>query len=772
MEGISDRINAVLANRRIVQPLIDAELAMWERIQDSLGAVRTALAAAQSSEVELAGLADFDVDRLARLAADSIAALASVRARVSRRTVNIGVSGQARNGKSTLLQALSGLGNEQIPARGGGAVTAVRSRILHSATQREALLTMHTEASFCTEVLAPYAAALGLEGRLDTLDSLAGFRYADHLAVIRQREDFPVLGPMLKRVQEMASAVSGFRPLLTGETRRIDLDELYPWVAYPPESTPDADRRYLAVRDAVISCLFPLEEVVHLGLIDLPGLGELLPSAEQRHLSGLQNDVDFVLVVKWPRETNTLWSQADARSLELIGQARGAAGVRDFAAILINTGLCTSENLKAVEDDVLHRLNDGQADSVYRVIRADAADREQVRVDVLEVLLAHLAEALPRMDAAALEQARAVCAANADLVRVEVGTALSVLRSVITATPTELLVARADGLRTDLAGALRRWVDGLAARAAADSTYEDHEFLARAEEIRDGIRDWVIAGFGEGVESWANRALDRMNIDASAAPFAVQSLNSVRVEIAEQFAGIDTVLMARRDEFWQGLADALASRLAPLLPEGGTPGEALQRLADLLGDAEDPCPTLRRALEFILDVRLDYRTRTLPRLRQSLYPLQAESASGDEGALARLLPVARTQAGAEELHRRMAQLARQTVHDASGILVDEPAIIAQVLFAYGEQFEDSFIRSKAAEAEFRRVAEAFRDQLWSRQDSTPGGGLANMRIQRVRKSLADVKAALASAPTSSAAVSAIPAVSAASTPRAGWEGGA
>lgn len=52
-----------------------------------------------------------------------------VRDRIARTTLNIGVSGQARMGKSQLLQSISGLTDEQIPTGPTVPVTAVRSRI-------------------------------------------------------------------------------------------------------------------------------------------------------------------------------------------------------------------------------------------------------------------------------------------------------------------------------------------------------------------------------------------------------------------------------------------------------------------------------------------------------------------------------------------------------------------------------------------------------------------------------------------------------------------
>ncbi|MEV4412748.1 hypothetical protein [Catellatospora sp. NPDC049609] len=738
MSTISERIAEVLRARHHIRPRIDREQEQWERVQNTLHLLERAVddvKAADLDQAVAAGIALVDVAALQRLAARSLAELASAQARVSRPTVNIGVSGRARNGKSTLLQSLSGLGDGQIPARAGGAVTAVRSRIYHSTNRREATLTMHTEQSFCDDVIAPYHQALGIAPELATLAELAKTDYAEVHQRIKDRTDFPSLGPMLRRLQEMQAALGSFRGLLTGQQRTVPLDQLRPWVAYPAEAD-DTNRPYLAVRDAVIHCEFPVTDVASLGLIDLPGLGELVPNAEEHHLAGLHNDVDFVLVVKRPADTNTIWSAEDGQALGLIGKARGAADIRDFAAILVNTGGCAEVNVKALTDDILHRLNERRPDSVYRVIEADAADREVVRTQVLGGVLAHLAEALPRMDAAVIGRAVQECHTNREHILAVVDGLLAQLRTVITPTPTELLIARASGLRAELAASVQGWVHDMEART--EDGYEDDEFTERVAQVQADIRNWVVDGFGQGVDGWAAAALDRMRVDKAAGPFATDALNSTRVEIARRFGAIDDILTARRDEFWQGLIDALGP-LAPLLA-ASNPQDALRDLANRLSDANEPCPTLSESVDFVLDVRMDYRTRVLPRLRRALNVLQPEPASGEPGALAAILPVPRTQEGADEMFLRLSQLAREAVHDAGILLADEPAYMAQVLFAYAEQFEDAFIRSEASEAEFRRLSESFRDELWP--GATYGPGLATARIQRVRGGLNSVRDAL------------------------------
>ena len=85
-------------------------------------------------------------------------------ARLARDTVNIGVSGQARVGKSTLLQSVSGLGDDQIPTGQALPVTAVRSRIFHAPDLRRATLRLHSFDTFVADVVAPYHAELDIAG--------------------------------------------------------------------------------------------------------------------------------------------------------------------------------------------------------------------------------------------------------------------------------------------------------------------------------------------------------------------------------------------------------------------------------------------------------------------------------------------------------------------------------------------------------------------------------------------------------------------------------
>ena len=737
MSVTSQKLNGVLERRQAQLSLVDGEIARWNRVGEVLGLLRAP--GLGGGLLARAGLLDTDLVELAGLALDSAAALGRVRARVRRRTINIGVSGQARNGKSTLLRSLSGLGDEQVPTGKGRPVTAVRSRIFHSTDHEGARVTTHTEQSFLDEVLYPYYAEFGVVTvPTDLAEFIRGSDVLADSALAAQLAADPHNGPLLARLREIRDSAHTWRRHLTGAVLDVPLDGLRQWVAYPAEESADPDRRYLAVREAVVHCAFPRTDTTDIGLIDLPGLGELTPRAEERHIVGLHNDVDLVLMVKWPTSTNALWTTSDAAAMDLANKARGAAAMRDFAMILVNTGQCDAENVAALRADLTERVNNRTDDAYFRVLEADVADPDAVRVEVLDTVLDHLADALPRMDAAVIGDALAQCARNQQAIAGRVGEALDALRKVVTPTSSEALHALAQSVLAELAQSLQAWIGDLERQLTREDVGDG--FHDRAAEVRADIRAWIDTGFGEGAEHWQEMALQDFRRKKASRPFAAAALNSVRVELARRLAAVDDVLLARRAEFWSGLVEALG-RLGVLCGAERDPQAALNRLVGALREIPEPCPAMVDAFEFVLDVRMDFRTLVLPDVRDALQLLYPEP-PGEEGVqMASLLGVSHDAQGAELLYKRVTQLAKQGVHDTGRVMATIPERAANVLLAFAEQFEDGLIRGRAAEKEMVRVVDAFREQMW------PADGNADLAVgiglQRLRGLLAELRAVLA-----------------------------
>jgi hypothetical protein len=733
--GLPARIAAILDRRHGLVAPVRAEIEWWQRLDAQLLGLATAVGVLrdhQGTPEELRAVLtelgiDARVDDLRTGIADAGRLLRVLSARFSRPTITVGVSGRARVGKSTLLQSISGLGEDQIPTGKGLPVTAVRSRIRHSASAERATLSLHTFETFTADVLAPHHAQLGLPGLPTSIDEFAGWEYP--------APGVPGTPPshatLLKRLRDMQAALPSYRGDLVGGERELHLDELRPYVAYPTNEqlgdAPDAavSRRYLAVRDLRIETRFPHNRVEQLSVVDLPGLGEVAVGADAHHVEGLQNEVDVVLLVKRAMGDEAYWGESDARALDLLDIARGFVGKRDFVQLVLNQGGVDPAMAATLRDDVSREVNMGEAGRFFRVLEADAADPEDVFDHVLAPVLDHLADRLPAMDADVLDATRAETRSVADRVDAlvaDLSRALATVRA-STGSAAEDLDRRSKRLRQDVAAGLQALVARL--REQARDAAEDPDYVETVEEAYAATREWITGGLGVGEEAWKDEGLRRMRVDSFSAGYAGEELNRVRVEISDSFERIDAFFTDRVEKLWTDVATILGAELGTLLGdtgsgageadpeiEPGTGRDALDRLAELLDAAQPPCPRLRRAVRTLRGIRLDYRSQLHPRVRSELDGLAIQLPDPQTGLLRTQITVSATGSGADELYRFVARMAEQAAYLTQKALLREAVTPALVLHAAAEQFEDSVIRSGDSEVEFKRLADAYKNDIW------------------------------------------------------------
>ncbi len=722
-DDMSARIRAVLDDRRRGVPQLRAEIEWWLRVDDQLAGLADAvheLSGHPSTPAELRdSLSGFRVEEAREGVADAVRLLRVLESRFSRATINIGVSGQARVGKSTLLQSISGLDDGQIPTGKGLPVTAVRSRIFHSPHHQRATLRLHTFDTFVADVLAPHHAQLALPGLPTSAKEFAGWDYPDPGGPQNDstagRTDPPSYATLLKRLRDMQTALPSYQGDLVGGEREIALDELRPYVAYPTNDELGASgpvaRRYLAVRDLRIECAFPQAKVEQLAVVDLPGLGEVAVGAEAHHIDGLQNEVDVVLLVKRAMGDEAYWGEADARTLDLLDIARGFVAKRDFVFVVLNQGGIDPIMQATLRDDVNREINMGEPDRFFQILQTDAADQTDVFARVLGPVLTHLTQRMPAMDAEVLAGTRAETLAAANRIEVlaaDLGQVLGTVRS-STGSAAEDLQQRAKRLRQDLAAGLQELVARLHEQAREAS--EDPEFVEAVEQVYAANREWITGGLGVGEQTWRDEGLRRLRVDGFSAGYTGEELNRIRVEISGSFEQIDGFFAERTEQLWTAVADVLSGSLGSLLA-GRSGQDALRELADLLDRASPPCPRLRRAVQALLGIRLDYRSQLHPRVRSELDGLALEVVDPQSGSLTQQVTVPKSEAGVEQLYRFVVRTAEQGAYLTKKALLREAVTPALVLHAAAEQFEDTVIRSGDSEVEFRRLADSFKNEIW------------------------------------------------------------
>ncbi len=699
-----------------------AEIGRWRQVDTDLAALGGALADLRRhptvSQEDAADLVIPTLHEIRASIADVIDLYSAVEARFSRDTVNVGVSGSARVGKSTLLQSVSGLSDQQIPTGRDIPVTAVRSRIYHSPRERMAVLRLHSPESFIDEVIRPYHNALKIAGVPATLEDFRRWEYPldSDLAGIRAGDV-----ALLVRLRDMQQALWSYQGDLSGGEKAVKLDELRPYVAYPTSAERAAggqvEHRYLAVKDVRIDCPFPYTDVDQLGIIDLPGLGEIAADAERQHVTGLRHDVDVVLLVKRAAEGMAYWSAGDAQAINLLDEARGSIRDRgDFVYIVVNQRAGDADLAQALTADIQRQVNDNEPGKHFSLLPADVADSASVREAVLAPLFRALAERLPGMDEDCFTGAAERAAEVASGIRRELGElsgALTRLRAG-SAGAIEDLEGRARELRADLAVELGLLVRELENQATADD--DDPDYVTAVDAAYGNVKDWIDSGFGVGEEEWEKRAYRSFVVHQNVVNYGGEEFNRIRVEISTRYSSLDDFFSHQIEEGRRRVGRVLTSNFGELLGDldleaenGGT--AVLTRAADLLAEASEPCPTLERALRQLLSLKLEYRTQLQPKMRGQLSDLKIQFDDPMTGQPTVVVKEA-SQEGAHELYLYTYEQARQAAWDTKKALLAEEVTPLLVVYSATEQFEDAFIRSGQSDAEFRRFARSYRDELW------------------------------------------------------------
>lgn len=734
--SVTEKIRAILAARHSALPALERR-AQSVRALITLGEQTVAglreLAATGEGEADFAR--QFGAESFSEIFSESLSALEVAIARLQRDTINIGVSGQARMGKSTLLQSVTGLGEEQIPTGSGLPVTAVRSRIFHVTSRPEALLRLHTWESFRREILLPYYRELDMYDPPATLEE---FRRPRDVPAAKGTPEKPSQVAIRRRLGEIQAAVDSFGPWLRGTEERIPIDQMRQFVAYPAaeqQDRADVARPYLAVRDVLIFTEFPRAQMAHLGLIDLPGLGELTPDAERHHVDRLRNEVDLVLLVKRPVESSAFWKAEDSRALDLLDEARGAVERSQFVMLVVNDSGESSALRDALIGDIRRQVNGGVDGRNFHVLTCDVSDPVAVHDTLIDRVLNHLSSHLPEMDRAVLRDAEEKLRRGVQRVGQQIETLERFSRSAVIGARHDA-VERAEQLHKDLASALEELLERLF--KAARQVSEDVPFVNAVDERKRDALAWVVNGFGRGSEVWKEDARKAILRDKNSLPHASRELNRIRVEISHRFAGLDIYLQECTDQAFCDVADALDRAFNTSMVQGD--GRArLERFRELLTHADEPLPALEGTVVDLLQLKFAYRAQIHPRVRRALDGLNVEVVDPQTGERqTQVQPVTPDSKGLESLYQQLQDLAAQAVHFTRKAIVGEAMLPALVLHSAVEQFTDALLRSTESAREIRLLVVACEEELWpGATDELRRRGALSGALRKTQRALAE-----------------------------------
>ena len=338
---------------------------------------------------------EIDFSAVQRNIDNELTTLNNLRARFSRNTLNIGVVGRARQGKSRLLQSLTGLSSAEIPDGSGQHCTGVRSNIHHNPEIGEtyAEVCFHTQRSFLDEVIAPYYWQLKLGAHPLTIQEFANTLPILPKEIAEKAQNLTKYEHLKRYHQNLDK----YRNCLSEISLRINQNEIREYVA---QDTVDGERSiyfsYLAVREVKIVCSFPNVDIGQIVLVDMPGLGDTGIGDPERMIKTLGQDIDLVLFVRKPVDLGDFWAEVDLELYDLANEALIDLPVKEWSFMVLNRVTGKSDNLKNCKSFAA-TISEKNI-RVQDVVIADCSDSEEAQIEVLNRVLDYLGQRVEVLD--------------------------------------------------------------------------------------------------------------------------------------------------------------------------------------------------------------------------------------------------------------------------------------------------------------------------------------------------------------------------------------
>jgi len=329
----------------------------------------------------------------------------NARRRFKRKNICIAIVGNSGEGKSTLIQRITGLNDATIPSSGGGICTAARSKIINS-TRFMARIEFYSEDEFIREVLAPYFVHFGV---LDHPRNLVDIEHAKALLediTVNKQDQF------CQRVFDYCNMWTYYRDYLGSGTLELeDEADVREYVAKVNEDGVMYENpKYMAVKSVEIECPFPSVDVKSLILIDTIGVNEPTLNVKQQMFKTISEEADFVLFTKRSFSQRTTWLDTGALELyyEILRNLPGIPAYRWIYFVFNYT-----KNLSIGKDDKglvqngfqgnFARVMENQKDmpkdrTPGAFIDVDCMDEEEVSRYLIKPMLSHLAANLKYID--------------------------------------------------------------------------------------------------------------------------------------------------------------------------------------------------------------------------------------------------------------------------------------------------------------------------------------------------------------------------------------
>ena len=335
-----------------------------------------------------------EAERLINEASKRQEELKHLQKRLTRNTLNIAVIGRARQGKSRLLQSITGLTAQEIPDSNLDFCTGVRSDIINEDTDVEyAIVHFLSEEKFLSDNVLPYFAELKkyISSIPSSISAFKNFPLPEASSI-----NDTAMKQHLNHLLEIQKNLSKFENLLGQRQTQIKKHEIRDYVAHDDKDGKEIFN-YLAVESVEIFCRFPNEDVGSLRLIDLPGLGDIRIGDVARVVNALRDQVDLVFFISKPPHTGAGWQDVETN---LYSEAASALGeklpIEKWSFWVFNHDKKADNEIqcKMLRDTIEEKAQIKVSDTVI----VDCSNSQEVSENLIDAALSYLSKNIERND--------------------------------------------------------------------------------------------------------------------------------------------------------------------------------------------------------------------------------------------------------------------------------------------------------------------------------------------------------------------------------------
>lgn len=639
-------------------------------------------------------LQEIDLAKIQSSIDDELKALGKLKVRFCRDTLNIGVVGRARQGKSRLLQSLTGLTATEIPDGDRQHCTGVRSTIYHNSyVETYGEVWFHSERSFLDEVISPYYEELNLGAKPIAIEEFATKPLPP---LPNNLPGYAEPGAMYEHLSRYHTYLEKYRHLLRESSpRRISRDEIREYVA---QDTPDGQRvffNYLAVREVKIVCNFRNADVGQIALVDMPGLGDTGVGDEEPLMRTLGQDVDAVLFVRMPKSSGDYWADVDVRLYDTARAALVHLPINLWSFMVLNqTGTDSkngdnSNNCQDLAEDIANkRIN------VVECVTANCAIPQEAN-KVLDRVLDYLAVTITDLDRKyAFSCQQRLIELQGD-VNAELEKASIALHQ---ATGSELGNALFEIKFKEVWKDLTNGLEGLLQNLRQKREEVDTDFKAQVDAALKACRN------DTGIPS-ITEIEERNNIEKSYAIAYAKYLNEIRAHLSKHFLSLDRGLKRSLDRVKSLVAEVL-------IEKGSLGGLTEAREAEFIKAIARQIPEqlipgqpsrLKFGFELLAEFELSYRGLVQHRIRQHLDILTPNEPIS--------LQLSHSPS-AQQVLSNLKTAQNEAVYKCENALEDLLCEPSQAAFAIVEEFLDRIFRAADMEIEWRLFLQEVRSLVW------------------------------------------------------------